>query len=359
MNFHSRTLCFIIFTLCVLQLQSAWAANLTFCSTICADSTSACFGAASTECWACAQNIYYLQKNSSGDCQTKPQNQIAFFELKNDAMDLTGYSSSKTGPQICDQYSLSGQYVAGDFIQKTFTGLPLNHYQVVVRFGVGYIGSWNSADQIQLQVDGQLYSWKYNFCAYSEALCSSSGADCFKIYEQVISHDTASLSLRFSSSIATTDPTVQYWGVKDLLIVMRTCHSKCETCFGPGAADCTSCAPGYLLLGNLCVSSCSYFALPSKRVCLEECPSGFFGDSATKKCETCQSHCLVCSDSQSCSVWSPDKDGLIWEQNKFFWILLIIIGFLIFLYFLWRLVLRKLFQSKVEDSSQLKKSIIS
>lgn len=274
-------------------------------------------------------------------------------------MDLSGYSSSKPGPQTCDVYFLSGQYVAGDYIQKTFTGLPLNHYQVVIRFGIGYIGTWNSADQMALYIDGQPFTWKYNGCAcYSDALCSSSGADCFKIVEHVVSHDTATLSLNFSSLITETDPLIQYWGVKDLLIILRTCSSRCETCFGPGHADCTSCAPGFLLLGNLCVASCEYFALPSKRVCLEECPSGFFANSDNKLCETCPMHCLVCADGNSCSTWSPDKEGLIWEENKFFWILIIIIGFLILLYAIWKLFIRRYFKPKVEDSS-LKKSIMS
>lgn len=59
-------------------------------------------------------------------------------------------------------------------------------------------------------------------------------------------------------------------------------------------------------------------------------------------------------------MWSNSKDGLIWEQNKFFWILLIIIGLLVFLFLLWKVIDRKSNRdSKVEDSSQLKKSIIS
>lgn len=125
-----------------------------FCSPLCADYIGACYGPNSNECWACAPSLYLLQRNSSGVCQTKSQHQIAFYELKNDAMDLSGYFSSKPGPQVCDQYALSGQYTAGDFIQKTFTGLPLNHYQVVVRFGIGYIGSWNQADQMRVHIDG-------------------------------------------------------------------------------------------------------------------------------------------------------------------------------------------------------------
>jgi hypothetical protein len=89
-----------------------------------------------------------LQKNNSGVCEIKAQHQVAFYELRNSGVDLTGYSTSKTTPHTCDVYTLSGQYVAGDFIRKTFTGIPLNHYQVVVRFGVGFMGTWNTTDKI-------------------------------------------------------------------------------------------------------------------------------------------------------------------------------------------------------------------
>ena len=65
-------------------------------------------------------------------------------------MDLSGYVATKSGPAICGNYSLSGEYVSGDYIEKTFTGLNTNHYELVVRFGIGYIGVWTYSDQMQL-----------------------------------------------------------------------------------------------------------------------------------------------------------------------------------------------------------------
>lgn len=69
--------------------------------------------------------------------------------------------------------------------------------------------------------------------------------------------------------------------------------------------------------------------------------------------------CFICSNGSECSLWSKDKEGLIWEQNKFFWILLLIIGFLILIYLVWKLIIEKRFRDQISDSSQLKKSIIS
>ena len=71
-----------------------------------------------------------------------------FYELKTNNIDLSGYSTSNPSPINCGGYGLSGQYTAGSYISKTFNNLGLNHYDLVVRFGVGFIGSWNSFDQI-------------------------------------------------------------------------------------------------------------------------------------------------------------------------------------------------------------------
>lgn len=150
--------------LCLILLANS--ANITdiFCSSICAGSVGACYGPNENDCWACAQSSYLLQKNSSGVCQPKIQHQVLFYELKNSAMDLSGYSTSKPTPQTCDQYTVSGQYVAGDYIQKTLTGIPLNHYELVVRFSIGHIGTWSSTDQMHVQIDGIDYSWNYRAC---------------------------------------------------------------------------------------------------------------------------------------------------------------------------------------------------
>ena len=89
------------------------------------------------------------------------------------------------------------------------------------------MGVWNSTNQIFAEANGQSFSWIYNSCYYPEALCSLTDIDCIKIYEIVISHNSPNLTLKFSSSIAETNPAVAFWGIKDLTIGIRTCNSKC------------------------------------------------------------------------------------------------------------------------------------
>ena len=58
-------------------------------------------------------------------------------------INLNGYSTSNNTLVTCDKYSFSGSYTAGGFISKTFNNIPLNHYQIVIRFSLGMIGSWD------------------------------------------------------------------------------------------------------------------------------------------------------------------------------------------------------------------------
>lgn len=65
-------------------------------------------------------------------------------------MSLVGYSSSKANPYVCSIYTFSGKYVNSDYLSKNFTGIGANHYELVIRFNVGYIGTWSSSDNLQL-----------------------------------------------------------------------------------------------------------------------------------------------------------------------------------------------------------------
>lgn len=69
-----------------------------------------------------------------------------------------------------------------------------------------------------------------------------------------------------------SDPTHQFWGIKDLLISARICHPQCKTCFGPTAGECKTCAPGYYLWGNFCVPKCHNLVLIDQNLCVDKCP---------------------------------------------------------------------------------------
>lgn len=114
-----------------------------YCSSTCIDYTGACFDETSQGCWACADHIFNMNIvwGAADPCAIKTQTTVLAKELPNTpSMSLFGYTSSNPTPLTCTNYTFSGQYIASDYIYKNFTGIPLNHYALVVRFNVGYMG---------------------------------------------------------------------------------------------------------------------------------------------------------------------------------------------------------------------------
>lgn len=116
-----------------------------FCSSSCIDFINTCSDETPAGCTICANNIYNLLGNTSSTtpCTLASQRTIVANDLPNTpAMSLAGFTSSKTTPVTCTNYTFSGQYTSLDYLFKNYTGIPLNHYAIVVRFNVGYIGTW-------------------------------------------------------------------------------------------------------------------------------------------------------------------------------------------------------------------------
>lgn len=116
-----------------------------FCSSSCIDFKDTCFNETSAGCIVCANNIYNMNANfsSTTPCTPLSQRTLLANDLPNTpTMSLTGFTSSKTTPVTCTNYTFSGQYTNSDYLFKNYTGIGLNHYAIVVRFSVGYIGTW-------------------------------------------------------------------------------------------------------------------------------------------------------------------------------------------------------------------------
>lgn len=90
-------------------------------------------------------------------------------------MSIFGYSTSNPSFLTCNNYTFSGQYVATDYLYKNFTNIPLNHYALVVRFNVAFLGTWTSSQGLRLflQDDEQNINFDYNYsCAVVENICN-------------------------------------------------------------------------------------------------------------------------------------------------------------------------------------------
>ena len=160
------------------------------------------------------------------------------------------------------------------------------------------------------------------------------------------------MELEFSSLTTESDPNVQFWGIKDLLIIGKECHADCLTCYGSLNSNCLTCADGFYLEGNVCVQNCQqdHFKVDSLKTCMASCPTSYYSTTTNGgelKCEACSSGCLVCLGHSTCQVYvdgnSNERD--IWEDNLPFWIFL-----MVFVLGLTAFIVFKIYKSKREKS---------
>lgn len=154
------------------------------------------------------------------------------------------------------------------------------HYLLKVRFNLVFMGTWSNSDSIVVMIDGVNQKFPYT-CLETTSICTPT--DCFRIREANATHTNSTALVRFETT-STQAKSVAGWGIRDLMVVAKTCHSKCASCFGPNATDCYSCEAGSYLLGNACVEGCPIFSIASMRICVQSCPNGFYPITSTKSC---------------------------------------------------------------------------
>lgn len=187
-------------------------------------------------------------------------------------------------------------------------------------------------------------------------------SDCVRIREYTLTHNTSYLTVKFSALTTEANPAVQFWGIKELFVVTKDCHSYCITCFGGLSSQCLSCAAGYYLQGNVCLQQCdpNFYIVLDTRVCVSECPLRYFSnvDSNTlvKQCLACQSGCRVCSSSSVCNVWDGQQAYVpdMWKDKMEFWILLIIILCAMIGLAIYKLMTRKTKDSDLQENMMSK-----
>jgi hypothetical protein len=229
----------------------------------------------------------------------------------------------------------------------------------VIRFNVGYIGTWGATDALQLEVnDGynsSFYNWEYIGCGLCTAannssipctqnLCSIQGTDCVKIKEFKIQHNASYLTLKWTSLTTQNDPNIQNWGIKDHSITAKTCHRYCNQCFGEKVSECYTCSAGYFLSGNTCVSKCPNLAILNTNNCVDACPVGYYHNPLNNYCESCISGCSFCSGSNNCLLWengSNNSGDDTWSKNIAVWVVMIVGGVGIIGLLLWKFIIKK------------------
>lgn len=224
----------------------------------------------------------------------------------------------------------------GGFLSKTYN-TPINHYMVVLRYNLIFMGnSWSTADTMTVAVDSNVTSFNYK-CANPTVICTS--RDCPKIGEIKATHNASTAVVTFTSNILNTSGSS--WGISNLIVVLLTCNASCNTCFGPAAHQCLSCSNTSFLLGNTCVKQCPVMSVPSLNLCTPACPGGFYPVTTTSTCSPCSKGCSVCTGPLQKNCILDVNEPSLWEQQKQFWIFLIVLGCLIVAVALIFLVLKR------------------
>ena len=78
------------------------------------------------------------------------------------------------------------------------------------------------------------------------------------------------------------------------------CHESCHGCRGPTSDKCTSCAQGFFLLVNRCLSNC---------------PDGYYSDKRNYQCVSCRKECSKCKNDIICI--ECQKDYFFYDQMCF------------------------------------------
>uniref|UniRef100_A0AAQ6A3W1 Proprotein convertase subtilisin/kexin type 5a n=1 Tax=Amphiprion ocellaris TaxID=80972 RepID=A0AAQ6A3W1_AMPOC len=76
----------------------------------------------------------------------------------------------------------------------------------------------------------------------------------------------------------------------------KRCYSSCESCSGSRSDQCTSCQPGHHLTEG--TNTCTYHFL-LEGLCVLDCPEGFFEDKERGECLRCHPDCALCDGPNS------------------------------------------------------------
>lgn len=84
------------------------------------------------------------------------------------------------------------------------------------------------------------------------------------------------------------------FAIRDVIIIAQKCHSDCATCDGYLSTQCITCTESTyrsatLVTNGTCQCKDNYYEEPFANTCASPCPSvpiKYYGDNATRKCNT-------------------------------------------------------------------------
>ena len=222
----------------------------------CDSSCKTCSGSSAMNCLSCYSGKFFLASNNS--CVSCNED---------------GYYQN-TIAQTCDTCDLSCQTCSGSAATNCLTC-----------YTGQYLLAANSSC-VSCDVDGYYQDTLTQTCKACDASCNtcsgSTATNC-------LSCPTGKYLLTANNSCVSCNVDGYYQDT--LTQTCKACDAGCKTCSGPSATDCLTCYSGtYLLsLNNSCVS-CNV--------------DGYFADTSTQTCQSCDPSCKTCTGSSDTSCLS-------------------------------------------------------
>ena len=276
-------------------------------------------------------------------------------------MNSFSYPSDYMSPNPLNLYKCTGKFdyymlgvLGGNaYIQKQFTGLGTNHYQISVIYGYALMTSvaWSQPFTLNI-IDGvgtittdtvvpactldTLFGCNWSWGCYANQV------------KTPIVHATDSLILNFTLPGALSIG--QAWGIRDITIILNLCHPSCASCTSY-TTNCLTCATGLYFSGTICVSTCPFYTQPDIAQCVLSCPTYYFLNTANNFCEPCPTGCSICTDSSQCITWTtgaPNSNILITYIAT--WIIVILFSLIVIGLLIWRFCIsKKSFYNSMEE----------
>lgn len=266
--------------------------NCNFCHLDC----TMCTGAANNQCTKCADS----DTLSSGRCNS-PSNIITVSEeftgstttaFQSDFTSggwsaTSGFSFYTCADSINTWYML-GRISGTKTITKTLTSM-IPHYKARIKVRYYKMDGWGgqsckiSIDGSALSISG-LTNWQANDDSfYYGNICSGSGSENTVYISQDFTHKAASMTILFSSTLASGDTSI-YWGISHVRLSVFRCHPTCRLCSGGEAINqCTACyTHATLQSDNTCICDNLYYPVTtspcSTAICTvcTPCPTGCY-----------------------------------------------------------------------------------
>lgn len=130
------------------------------------------------------------------------------------------------------------------------------------------------------------------------------GSNIYVRFDATYTHSDTTGPISFNmTSILTTNGT---FGIRDVLIIAKLCHSYCQLCTGSTNTTCTACKASYFLSGTTCDTACL---------------TGYVPNLPSNVCVVCNSYCLTCNGTATnCSTCQSIVGGVqiykVEDQNS-------------------------------------------